>query len=318
MESSLPFIRPAPGSTHTIVLEQNQIQDRLDRVLAQLLSAFSRSYIQKLIAQDAVKINDMVVRKAGHAVKGGDQITITFPIITINPSDKIMPPELEPTLVFEHKNFLIIDKPAGLAVHKPHTHAIDYTLVDWLLTTFHDLAQVGVEDRPGIVHRLDKNTSGLMIIARNNYAHALFCDLFKQRAISKTYRAFVVGHAPTSGSIDLPIGRDPFVPTKMGFRAGRAALTHYKLLTTYNNVSFIELYPITGRTHQIRVHCAAIGHPLIGDVVYGTASPLLSRHALHAYRLAFTIDGQAYEFTREMPSDLRLMQENLQQPTRAA
>jgi 23S rRNA pseudouridine1911/1915/1917 synthase len=171
-----------------------------------------------------------------------------------------------------------------------------------------------VSDRPGIVHRLDKDTSGLLLIARTNYAHATFNTLFQTRTIHKTYLALVHGHPPASGTIDLAIGRHPVNRhTMTTFKAGtyeaarhrtRNAFTAYTVLEYFDEYSLLEVKPVTGRTHQIRVHLAALGHPIVGDAVYGTASKLIARQALHAHRLQFMFDGQEHIFTQPLPGDM--------------
>ena len=209
----------------------------------------------------------------------------------------------------EDPDFYIIEKPAGLMVHRPSTSSVELTLIDWLVHQVPEIINIGHPERPGIVHRLDKNTTGLLIVPRTSRAHMLFSDLFKNRDIKKTYLAVVRGHPEKEGTIELPIGRDPITRNKMtvnGIEA-REAVTRYKVLTYFENAALVEIYPVTGRTHQIRVHFKAIGHPLLGDQLYGTRSPLIKRHALHATQLTFDFKGKPYTFTSTPPQDFELL-----------
>jgi 23S rRNA pseudouridine1911/1915/1917 synthase len=295
-----------PESTLQFVVTADDTCGRLDSFVAHKFPTYSRSFFKRLFEQNLVTVNGSVVDRPSYTVKVNDLICVTIP-----PSPVLYPPrkiegDLGVKIVFEHADFLIIFKPAGLLVHIAEPGDQTITLVDWLLNHFHELAKVGQPDRPGIVHRLDKETSGVMVIPRNNYSHARFGDLFKNRAITKTYLALVQGHPPASGSIDLPIARDPKLKNRMCcISPGRQALTHYRVLEQFNDSALVEVHPKTGRTHQIRVHFAAIGHPLIGDIVYGRPSPLLSRQALHANSLSFTYEGQNFYSTYPAPEDFQ-------------
>lgn len=208
---------------------------------------------------------------------------------------------------------MVVNKPSNLVVHPPRVTSKDVTLIDWLVHTFNELEQVGYADRPGIVHRLDKNTSGLMLVARNNCAHALLCDMFKKRTIQKTYLALVTGHPDKEGTIDFAIMRHQTKRnTMMHVRPGshtngkvREACTHYRVLEYFDDCSLVQIKPITGRTHQIRVHFAALGHALVGDYVYGKKSKTIKRQALHAYKLSFKFNGKQYEFCQNPPEDFQ-------------
>jgi 23S rRNA pseudouridine1911/1915/1917 synthase len=194
-------------------------------------------------------------------------------------------------------------------MHKTQHETNNYTLVDWLTSHFKEIETVGSIERPGIVHRLDKDSSGLLIIARTNYAHQIFTKLFKDRAIKKTYLALVEGHPEKSGTIDQPIGRHQTHRLRMTTYGAsssvptRHAITHYKVLEYFDNYSLVEFKPETGRTHQIRVHAAFLGHPLVGDTLYASSSPFIKRHALHASSLSFNFEDKLYEFNADLPHD---------------
>lgn len=303
--------------THiTIKVDTHEPCMRIDQFIAQQLPAYSRSFFKKLIDQNSIFLNNNVVKKSGTMIKPHDTISIRVPSMPTLDEQTIKDLAPDVTIVYEHAHFFIIYKPAGLTVHKPHTHSTEITLVDWLLAHHQELASVGPLDRPGIVHRLDKNTSGLLVIARTNYAHSIFSSLFKSHALTKTYLALVQGHPPRQGMIDLAIGRHPTVKTKMialslddqrarSINKLRNALTHYEVQQYFDTYSLVRINLVTGRTHQIRAHFAAIGHPVVGDSTYGQASPLIPRQALHAAEISFTFDGVPFSFSQPLPSDIQ-------------
>ena len=219
---------------------------------------------------------------------------------------------------------MIIEKPAGLLTHPTGSKSSEISLSDWLQHHIKDIEHIGSVDRPGIIHRLDKLTSGLIIVPRTNYAYMQFGTIFRDRTIEKTYYAIVTGHPPKQGTINLVIGRDAIVRNKMTtYRSedvaktkSRHAITHYIVEQYFENASLLRVTLETGRTHQIRVHCAAIGHPIIGDTVYGTKSHLIARQALHAAELAFTFDTELFTFKSPLPEDITKLLSNLK-PLRA-
>lgn len=316
----------APGTRYQCVLEGLDEPVRLDRFLARSFPLYSRSFFKRLIDEGSATINGKQTNKQGTLLKKGDRLLLIFPKEQV----------IESTVVAEQTNgirvkalethFIIIDKPAGITVHKPHSSYTNPTVVDWLLLHHQEIAPIGYIDRPGIVHRLDKDTSGLMIIARTNHAHAQLTALFKNRAVHKTYLALVQGHPPASGTIDFQIGRHPFHRNKMAvFNCAvpnsfsqqdarvRDAVSHYKVLAYYKESALVEVKPTTGRTHQIRVHFAALGHPLLGDLLYGNKSPIIQRHALHAQGISFPLDGTTYQFTADMAPDFAAALQAVQQ-----
>jgi 23S rRNA pseudouridine1911/1915/1917 synthase len=295
-----------PGAHLSLNVDESSAGKRVDHFLAQQVPGYSRSFFQDLIAQSLIKLNNKVITKSSIIIKVGDSIEITFP--PTRPLEGLPLPEhdLGVHVIYEHPDFLIVYKPASLIVHAPTHRSTTVTLVDWLIHHFKELQKVGHSDRPAIVHRLDKDTSGILIVPRNNYAHTLFAQLFKDRCIDKTYLAVVQGHPPREGTVEFNISRHPVHKHKMTHTTGcgREAFTHYTVQEYFADSALVKVHPVTGRTHQIRVHFAALGHPLLGDTVYGSPSKLIARQALHAYRLSFTFQGRHYTFWHDMPEDM--------------
>ena len=304
--------RIKPASSFEFIVDSESAGMRLDAFLAQQFPAYSRSFLQKLIKNHSIIINTQHAKKPSIVLKEHDIVHIK--IHAAEPEAKKMvhmPHNLKIELIATHEDFLVINKPAGLLTHKTQHVTNDYTLVDWLTTHFKEIETVGTLERPGIIHRLDKDTSGLLIIARTNYAHQIFTQLFKERAVKKTYIAVVEGHPEKSGTIDQPIGRHKTHRLRMAIYPAnskvlaRHAITHYRVLEYFDKYSLVEFKPETGRTHQIRVHAAFLGHPLVGDTLYGSSSPFIKRHALHASALSFNFKGKLYEFNAVLPQDFQ-------------
>jgi len=292
-----------PLGTEIRTLEVTSSEERLDKYLAGKYPDLSRSTLQKLIKQGFVLVNDSIA-KASQKLSIGDKI-----YIELTPPEKVsLAPEAIPVdIIYEDDNLLVLCKPAGLVVHPSPGHTA-HTLVNALLASCPDLASFGDTMRPGIVHRLDRDTSGLMIVAKNTLAQQYLMNQFKTRSVSKGYLVLVKGKlAPREGMIDAPLGRSPSNRKRMAVvAAGRQARTRFKVMEYLDGFTLLDITTETGRTHQIRVHLAAIGYPVVGDAEYGVKSPYLNRQFLHAYRLGFKlVDGQYREFTCELPSDLK-------------
>ena len=289
------------ATEHNILVYGGEI--RLDQFLAQQDIGLTRSRLRQLIDSGDVLVNGAAVKPA-HRVRPGDLVLVSVP--PPRPSVAV-PQDIPLTVVYQDADLVVIDKPAGLAAHPGPGHP-DQTLVNGLLALCPDIQGIGGEIRPGIVHRLDKDTSGLMIAAKTQEAHFGLSQQIKDRLVHKGYLALVEGApSPETGVIDAPIGRDPRRRTRMAVTAGgRESRTGYRLLETAGRYSLLELQLHTGRTHQARVHLAWLGHPIFGDAVYGKRSPLLSRHFLHAHRLAFAhpVTGEPLEFRSPLPPDL--------------
>ena len=276
---------------------------RLDKFVGERCSELSRTHAQKLIGDGYITVNDHVV-KASLKLGIGDKVNIVIPP---TPPSPLSPEAIPLNIIYEDDDILVVDKPAGLTVHPAPGHP-DHTLVNAILSHFPHLADISDSLRPGIVHRLDKDTSGVMLIAKNRAAQADLASQFKARSIAKAYLALVKGHlTPERGVIEAEIGRDPRNRKRMAVVAkGREARTEYRVIKHIGDYTLLEIIPETGRTHQIRVHLAAIGYPVVGDPMYGVKSLYLSRQFLHACRLGFKLPstGEYVEFTSELPPDL--------------
>ncbi|MBA7624081.1 Ribosomal large subunit pseudouridine synthase D [subsurface metagenome] len=276
---------------------------RLDKFIVGKCPELSRTQAQKLIADGYVTVSGRVA-KSSLKLEIGDKIDI---IIPPTPPSPLSPEAIPLNILYEDDDLLVVDKPAGLTVHPAPGHP-DHTLVNAILSHFPHLADISDSLRPGIVHRLDKDTSGVMLVAKNQVAQANLINQFKARAIVKAYLVLVKGKlTPERGIIEAAIGRDPRNRKRMAVVAeGSEARTQYQVIKYIGGYTLLEVILETGRTHQIRVHLSAIGYPVVGDPVYGVKSPLLSRQFLHACRLGFKLPstGEYVEFTSELPLDL--------------
>ncbi|HZY42424.1 MAG TPA: RluA family pseudouridine synthase [Anaerolineae bacterium] len=280
---------------------------RLDRLVAARLPDLSRTAVQRLIGDGFITRNGAPC-EASDKIAAGDEIMVRVPPPTLT---ALIAEDIPLAIVYEDDDVIVIDKPAGLVVHPAAGHASG-TLVNAVMGHVPDLAGIGGEVRPGIVHRLDKDTSGLMIVAKNDRALHLLQDQFKSRTVKKVYVALVEGIVePREGVIDASIGRNHNHRKKMAVTSdGRSARTRYRVKKIYRDppVTLIECYPETGRTHQIRVHFAWQHHPLVGDTIYGKREPRfgLTRHFLHAASLALTLpNGEARAFSSPLPIELQ-------------
>lgn len=293
---------------YSFTVSQEEKGTRLDKFLAEEFPQYSRSWLQKLIAKGNVLVNQKEV-KSSYQLEESDKITGQ-----ITPPEKIsLQPDLSIKLniIYEDKDLLIIDKPAGLVVHPSPTHK-SKTLVNALLNYLPKIKEVGEDKiRPGIVHRLDKDTSGLMIITKNNQSFQHFKNLFNNQKVEKRYLVLTVGQfKEKSGTINKPIARSKHSPEKMTISPdGRKSLTKYKVIRQFKDYALIEAQPKTGRMHQIRVHLASIGHPVAGDKKYGFKKQLcpseLKRQFIHAGFLKFKLPGgEEKKFQSKLPLDL--------------
>jgi 23S rRNA pseudouridine1911/1915/1917 synthase len=299
-----------------------QAGERLDKYLASVLGDRSRAQIQRLIRDERVRIGDKVPR-ANTSVKAGDRVVLDLPDAA--PST-VSPEELPLSILYEDADLAVVDKPSGMVVHPAAGHS-GGTLVNALLHHVKDLSGIGGEMRPGIVHRLDRGTSGVMVVAKHDQAHEGLSRQFHDREVEKEYVALVWGVVQAGRRIDVPIGRDPRDRQKMSARARRArtAVTRITYARQFSGVTLVHVAIATGRTHQIRVHLSAIGHPVVGDSVYGgvhrrvpgdlRAVSRLQRPFLHSARLAFAHprDGRRLEFTAPLPADLQSVLDDIVQ-----
>jgi 23S rRNA pseudouridine1911/1915/1917 synthase len=290
--------------------------ERLDRVIA-LLADISRGLAASLVEAGSVSVNGTAVTARSHRVTAGDEVTVVLPEPgeVLPQADASVPVDVR----YEDVELIVVDKPAGLVVH-PGAGNPSGTLVNGLLARFPELVAVGDPARPGIVHRLDAGTSGLLVVARTPLAYTSLVDQLSSRAVVRAYDALVVGRVEADeGVVDAPIGRSPREPTRMAVRAdGRPARTRYEVRARWTEptaVSRLECGLETGRTHQIRVHLAAIGHPVVGDVRYGgvRSTVPVERPFLHAARLGLRHPrtGDSLEFESALPEDLEAVLEVL-------
>ena len=292
------------------VFENQGSGERLDRFLAERCSDLSRTRIKRLITDREVSV-DGQSSNPGFRLRPGQSVSIRVP----DPVPSHMLPQSIPiSVMYEDDHFLVVDKPAGMPVHPGVGHP-DSTLVNAVLGLDREIGAVGGSLRPGLVHRLDKDTSGLMVVAKTDESHAGLSAQFKDRTVNKGYLGLVVGRLePATAIIEAPIGRDPYDRKKMAIvNDGRQASTMYRTVSQFRDCTLADVRPRTGRTHQIRVHFASVGHPVVGDAVYGRPDPRIDRQFLHAAYLEFEHPktGVRSEFESPLPDELQAVLDGL-------
>jgi 23S rRNA pseudouridine1911/1915/1917 synthase len=311
-------------------ITSEDVGERLDRYLTRQLPAHSRAYLQQLIAQQQILVDGRAT-KPGYRLREGERITVSLP--PLKPSG-VSPEPMPLEVLYEDAHLLVVNKAAGMVVH-PSPGNASGTLVNALLAYCPRLSGIGGIERPGIVHRLDKDTSGAIVVAKDDATHRGLARQFAERQVKKLYLAIVRGDIPVvEGVIEAAVGRHPVHRQKMSThtRLGRQAVTEYRVRERFGLFTLVELQPRTGRTHQIRVHMAAIGHPLLGDPLYGRDrkdlqhSPLahqlswFRRQALHAWVLGFVhpATGEWLECRAALPADLEHLLARLRRDAGAA
>ncbi len=288
---------------------------RVDKYLAEQLPDISRSQIKGMIESGNVTLDGMTVEKAGTKARLGSVLEI---LVIEDTDDGLVPEYIPLDIIFENDQVIVLIKPAGMVVH-PGAGNHGGTLVNALLAHYPPIREVGENDRPGVVHRLDKETSGVMIFAKTDKAYKWLVKQFKTRDVRKTYLALVDGNPPTpTGRIEAPVERDSRYRTRMaaGLQGqGKPAVSEYYTIQRYTEHALLEVHPVTGRTHQIRVHLSYIGVPVVGDTLYGRRKPSipLERFFLHAKSLTLRLPGDrtARSFEAPLPEDLQTVLSNL-------
>ncbi|MGX8714576.1 MAG: RluA family pseudouridine synthase [Lachnospiraceae bacterium] len=296
-------------NVYSFLIEQESEGERIDRFLSAYLDQHSRSFLQKLIKDGRVAVNEKPV-KASYKLKEGDRIDLSVPEpIQTN----ILPEDLHLDIVYEDDSLLVVNKPKGMVVHPAAGHASG-TLVNGLMYHCRDhLSGINGVLRPGIVHRIDKDTTGLLIVCKDDLSHNSIAAQLKEHSITRRYHALVQGvFKETEGVVNAPIGRSPSNRLRMAvnYEHGKEAVTHYKVLKQFRDRAYIECRLETGRTHQIRVHMSSIGHPLIGDTLYGgPAVKGAEGQTLHAKIIGFVhpVTGEYMEFDSELPEYFQLL-----------
>jgi 23S rRNA pseudouridine1911/1915/1917 synthase len=292
-------------AAQTITFQIESGGERLDKVVVATVPDLSRAVVQRLIKSGQVTVNGYT-SKPSYRVEAGDKVIVHLPTET---PFEITPEQIALDVIYEDDFLLVVNKPAGMVVHPAYGHQSG-TLVNAVLAHCPQTLNVGGAERAGIVHRLDKDTSGLIIVAKDETAHATLQRQFKRRHVIKTYKALVEGHPePRRGLIDAPIGRSKRHRKRMAVvRGGREARTTYRVIELFDRFSLVELQPETGRTHQLRVHLAWLGFPVVGDRVYGHRRQRLlkSRHFLHAHKLELThpVSSAPLTLTAPLSSEL--------------
>ena len=296
-----------------VVIEEVFNGIRIDKVLSELLPDFSRSRIQQLIEEENILVNDVKV-KSNYKVKTGDIISGEIPE---DQELEVEPEEMDLDILYEDHDLIVINKPKGMVVH-PGAGNTKHTLVNGLLAHCKDLSGINGVLRPGIVHRIDKDTSGCLVVAKNDNAHQNLSEQLSTKTMKRTYIALVHGVLPHNvGTIEAPIGRDKNDRQKMTVTSvgSRPAVTHFKVLKRYNDMTLVECQLETGRTHQIRVHFQYIGYPIVGDPKYSIRNtPETQGQCLHAYKIEFVHPrtNELMQFSAEMPDVFKKVLEELE------
>ncbi len=294
---------------------QKPDEERLDHFLVESMPDYSRARLQGLVKDGFVLVNGAPAKKSGQMLEHDSVIEVRIPPSV--PSD-LIGENIPLDIIFENDDVIIVNKPAGMVVHPAAGH-VSGTLVHAVLGYDPDIEGIGGEERPGVVHRLDKETSGLIVLAKNDKAHRWLQDQFRLRKVDKTYIALVDGKPPTpSGRVEAAIGRDASHRKKMAIvseNKGRAAVSEYKTLESFPQHTLLEFHPLTGRTHQIRLHCAMLSCPIVGDEIYGRkkSSLPLKRHFLHAQKLKIILpnEEQPRVFEAQLPEELTRVLDDL-------
>lgn len=296
-------------SDRQVIFQFSEINpQRLDKYLVDCLPEYSRSRLQSLIKEGLVLVSGVPAHKTGQMLEAGDAVSVILPEIA---ESKLVPEDIPLDIVYEDEHVMIVNKPAGMVVHPSAGH-FSGTLVQAALAHAPGMAGVGGEKRPGVVHRLDKNTSGLILMAKDDKTHRWLQDQFRERKVDKVYIALVDGKPPTPiGRIEASIGRSTVQRNYMAVvpsGKGREAVSEYRTLESFPEHTLLEVHPLTGRTHQIRLHMQFLGCPVAGDQVYGRKHSTipLDRHFLHAERITIqlSLDDAKQTFEAEIPEDL--------------
>ncbi|MGB2962781.1 MAG: RluA family pseudouridine synthase [Anaerolineales bacterium] len=291
-----------------VLHNQSEKEIRLDKYLAENLEEYSRSYIQKIISEGGVSVEGFPVYKKSEIIKPGAEVEILIPPAA---ETTLIPEDIPLNIVFENDDLIVVNKPAGMVVHPALGHPTG-TLVQAILGYAPEIEGVGGVKRPGLVHRLDQNTSGVILVAKNDRAHQYLQDQFRSRSVDKIYLALVDGRPPTpQGRVEVAIGRDPKYRQRMApvlDRDGKEAISEYFTLEEFPGHTYLKVSILTGRTHQIRIHLAFLGTPVVGDMIYGRNKPSINiqRQFLHAFQISIQIPGEKEKQTFEAPLAIEL------------
>ena len=292
--------------TITVQANENDKGKRIDSFLNEVIEDATRSYIQKIIDGGYVEITGKKTTKSGNKLKGTETIVVNLPE---DETLDLIPEDIPLEIIYEDSDIVIINKAPNMVVHPAHGN-YNGTLVNALLYHIKDLSTINGVIRPGIVHRLDKDTSGVIVVAKHDEAHTTLSDMFKEKTLEKTYVCIAKGiFKDKSGRIETLIGRDPRDRKKMAVvtENGKIAISNYEVLDENKNYSLVKVRIETGRTHQIRVHMKSLNHPILGDATYGNSTDGIDRQMLHAYRLKFThpISKKEMVVTAPIPEDFK-------------